>query len=183
VSNRQTTTPTTLSSRLRVPVGRLRDLPIWSKLGLIMVVPILATCVVGVTSLLNNVGDANNADRARTLSGLSNDAAALAQELQGERAKATLLLGTTAGSPAATTAKNEFQQQTGATDKVGSQYRLHRSGLADINDEFRTRLATIDTELGARGRGRLATRRRAEQEGRLGPLILQFLREGGGIGG
>ena len=73
MSTRQTTTPT-LSSRLRVPVGRLRDLPIWSKLGLIMIVPIAATVVVGVNGLVNNIGDANSADRARTLSGLSADA-------------------------------------------------------------------------------------------------------------
>ena len=38
------TRPTTKgqpSSRLRLPFGRLRDLPIWSKLGLIMIVPII----------------------------------------------------------------------------------------------------------------------------------------------
>jgi len=33
--------------RLRTPAGRLRDLPIWSKLGLIMIVPTIATIVVG----------------------------------------------------------------------------------------------------------------------------------------
>ena len=147
MSNRQTTTPTTLSSRLRVPVGRLRDLPIWSKLGLIMIVPIAATVVVGVNGLVNNIGDANNADRTRTLSGLSADAAGLAQELQSERAKATLLLGAQPGQ-AATTALNEFKRQTDITDTVAKTYRLHRSGLADINADFRTRLGNIDTELG-----------------------------------
>ncbi len=147
MSNRQTTAPT-LSSRLRVPVGRLRDLPIWSKLGLIMIVPIAATVVVGVNGLVSNIGDANNADRARTLSGLSADAAALSQELQGERAKATLLLGTPPGGQAATTALNEFKRQSEQTDNAAKTYRLHRSGLADINDDFRTRLSNIDTELG-----------------------------------
>src|SRR6185437_11233059 len=97
--------------------------------------------------LVNNIGDANNADRARTLSGLSADAAGLAQELQSERARATLLLGTQPGQ-AATTALSEFKRQADITDTVAKTYRLHRSGLADINADFRTRLGNIDTELG-----------------------------------
>ncbi len=42
----------------------------------------------------------------------------------------------------------EFDHQVQLTDSVAKQYRLHRSGLADINDDFRTNLATIDSELG-----------------------------------
>src|SRR3954462_14452570 len=80
-------------SRLRKPVGRLRDLPIWSKLGLIMIVPIIATIVVGTNGLVKNIGEANDADRARTLSGLSAQASALVHELQSARANAALLLG------------------------------------------------------------------------------------------
>jgi hypothetical protein len=71
---------------------RLRDLPIWSKLGLIMIVPTIATITVGVAGLVSNIGQANNADRARTLSGLSQQSAALVHELENERAAATLLI-------------------------------------------------------------------------------------------
>jgi signal transduction histidine kinase len=147
VSKRPTTAPPTLSSRLRVPVGRLRDLPIWSKLGLIMIVPIIATIVVGTNGLISNIGDANNADRARTLSGLAADSAALVHELQGERAKAVLFLSAPANTPTATQARTDFDHQAQLTDDASRQYRLHRSGIADVNDDFRNRLATIDTEL------------------------------------
>ncbi|BCB85289.1 hypothetical protein Psuf_026020 [Phytohabitans suffuscus] len=41
--SKQPTTADSVMSRLRRPLGRLRDLPIWSKLGLIMIVPTLAT--------------------------------------------------------------------------------------------------------------------------------------------
>ena len=58
-------------SRLRRPAGRLRDLPIWSKLGLIMLVPTLATIVVGVSGLVDHIEEASNAERARTLAVLS----------------------------------------------------------------------------------------------------------------
>ena len=54
-------------SRLRRPAGRLRDLPIWSKLGLIMLVPTLATIIVGTTGLVGHIKEASDAERARNL--------------------------------------------------------------------------------------------------------------------
>jgi signal transduction histidine kinase len=112
-----------------------------------MIVPIIATIVVGTNGLVNNIGDANNADRARTLSGLSAEAGALVQELQSERAKSTLLLAAPAGTPVATTARTEFDRQAQLTDDANKTYRLHRSAVADIPADFRSRLALIDTQL------------------------------------
>ena len=60
-------TANAVMSRLRRPAGRLRDLPIWSKLGLIMLVPTLATIIVGTSGLIDHINEANNAERARTL--------------------------------------------------------------------------------------------------------------------
>ena len=88
-------------SRLRKPVGRLRDLPIWSKLGLIMIVPTIATIVVGTAGLIENISAANAADRTRGLSRLSSDAASVIHELQNERASGTVFAGST-GDPKAT---------------------------------------------------------------------------------
>ena len=48
-------TATGVMSRLRRPADRLRDLPIWSKLGLIMLVPTLATIIVGVSGLVDHI--------------------------------------------------------------------------------------------------------------------------------
>ncbi|GAA0739160.1 nitrate- and nitrite sensing domain-containing protein [Dactylosporangium roseum] len=144
--SKRPTTREPVSSRLRFPVGRLRDLPIWSKLGLIMIVPIIATIVVGTNGLINNIGEANDADRARTLSGLSAQASALVHELQSERANATLLLGVL-GQPADVEARAVFERQIQKTEDASKNYRLTRSGLADPPEDFRRQLAAIDTQL------------------------------------
>jgi hypothetical protein len=52
-------------------MGWLRNAPIWSKLGLIMIVPTIATVVVGMAGLVDNINRASDADRARTLAGLT----------------------------------------------------------------------------------------------------------------
>ena len=65
--SKRPTTANGVMSRLRRPADRLRDLPIWSKLGLIMLVPTLATIVVGVSALVDHIDDADNAERAHTL--------------------------------------------------------------------------------------------------------------------
>src|SRR2546421_3706209 len=102
-------------------MGRLRDLPIWSKLGLIMIVPTIATIIVGTAGLVTNISHANEADRSRTLAGLSADAGALVHELQDERAAATLLLGNPGNESRAA-----FDRQTPSTDDAGKAYRLRR---------------------------------------------------------
>src|SRR5918997_3319739 len=75
----------------RRPAGRLRELPIWSKLGLIMLVPTLATIIVGVSGLVDHINEASNAERARTLSVLSQAAGGLVDQLQDERAYGVMI--------------------------------------------------------------------------------------------
>src|SRR5690242_21761407 len=84
-------TATGVMSRLRRPADRLRDLPIWSKLGLILLVPTLATIIVGVSGLVDHIDEASNAERARHLAGLSQHAGALADHLQNERAYGVMM--------------------------------------------------------------------------------------------
>ncbi|MEV6928473.1 nitrate- and nitrite sensing domain-containing protein [Dactylosporangium sp. NPDC051485] len=112
-----------------------------------MIVPIIATIVVGTNGLVGNIGEANDADRARTLSSLSSQASALVHELQSERANAALLLGVI-GTPANVEAKTVFERQVQKTDDAAKDYRLTRSGLADPPEDFRKQLTQIDTELG-----------------------------------
>ncbi|MEV6629651.1 sensor histidine kinase [Actinoplanes sp. NPDC051470] len=81
-------------SRLRRPAGRLRDLPIWSKLGLIMLVPTLATIIVGVSGLVDHIEEASNAEQARTLAVLSQASGGLVDQLQNERAYAVMIART-----------------------------------------------------------------------------------------
>jgi len=139
-------TATGMVSRLHRPVGRLRDLPIWSKLGLIMIVPTLATIVVGTNGLVDHIATANNADRARTLSSLSADVGLLVHRLQDERAAATLLLNTR--DPAAVQKNTgDYQKRFGETDQAKSSYQLRRTGLADLPTSFKTLLERIDTQI------------------------------------
>ena len=84
-------------SRLRRPAGRLRDMPIWSKLGLIMIVPTIATVVVGTSGLIDHVETLNNANRAGDLANLSSYSGDLVDSLQDERTAAVLLLGARTG--------------------------------------------------------------------------------------
>ncbi|MET7397812.1 nitrate- and nitrite sensing domain-containing protein [Dactylosporangium sp. NPDC005572] len=111
-----------------------------------MIVPIIATIVVGTNGLVGNIGEANDADRARTLSGLSLQASRLIHELQSERANAALLLGVI-GKAGDVEARATFERQVQKTDDVSKDYRLTRSGLADPPEEFRRQLTTIDTQL------------------------------------
>ncbi|WP_433214624.1 sensor histidine kinase [Dactylosporangium sp. CS-047395] len=111
-----------------------------------MIVPIIATIVVGTNGLVGNIGDANDADRARTLSGLSAQSSALVHELQNERANAAMLLGQL-NTDAAVEARSVFERQTQKTDDAAKDYRLTRSGLADPPEDFRKQLASIDTQL------------------------------------
>ncbi|HEX6498303.1 MAG TPA: sensor histidine kinase, partial [Micromonosporaceae bacterium] len=139
---RRPTTRTSVLSRLRGPVGLLRDTPIWVKLVFIMIVPTLATVVVGTNALLERVDTANNADRARTLAALSGEAGGLVHELQNERAAATMLFG----APSDAT-KKAYQEQFAATDAARKRYTQLRTGLAGLPDSFRVTLNRIDTQL------------------------------------
>jgi signal transduction histidine kinase len=130
-------------------LGRLRDLPIWSKLGLIMIVPTLATIGVGTNGLIEHLGTANDADRARTLSQLSEASGALVHNLQNERAAATMLLGAT--KPADKQRYNQAYTEVQPTvDETKRPYQQERNALNadDLPPNFRDRLTSIDGRLG-----------------------------------
>jgi len=128
---------------MRLPVGRLRDMPIWSKLGLIMIVPTIATIVVGTAGLLTDIGAANDADRTRTMAGLSAQAASLIHTLQHERAGAALVLSNGDSSARAT-----FDRLAQATDEAIRTYRSARATpLQDLPASISAHLERIDAEL------------------------------------
>lgn len=96
-------------------------MPIWAKLGLIMVVPTLATIVVGVNGLVGHMDTVELADRARTFANLNSEAGALAHELQEERAKAVMALGAS-DKAGRQTALSALDQVVSATDKATADY-------------------------------------------------------------
>jgi signal transduction histidine kinase len=111
-----------------------------------MIVPTLATIVVGTNGLIGHIETANNADRARTLANLSEVAGVLVHDLQNERADAAMLLA--AGNQAARekilTAYTSSQEQV---DGARRPYAQHRTALADLPPKFRQLLGNIDANL------------------------------------
>src|SRR5262249_17974443 len=123
--------------------GRLRDQPIWLKLGFIMVVPTIATIVVGTAGLFDNVSRASEADRARTLAGLSADAAVLVHALQNERGGGALLMP----SKEHQNLRGTFDKYAQATDDATKKYKQSRTGLTDAGEDLGKRLDSIDHQL------------------------------------
>lgn len=141
MSKRPGTQNNAVLSRLRRPVSRLRDMPIWSKLGLIMIVPTLATIVVGTNGLLDNLDTATSADRTRILSVLVKESGALVDDLQNERAAAVMLLGGPNNPPAS------YENAGKLVDEAKRPYSQQRGALVDIDAGLQGLLQQIDSGL------------------------------------
>src|SRR3954470_19634406 len=132
-------------SRLRRPAGRLRDLPIWSKLGLIMLVPTLATIIVGVSGLVDHINTASNAERARNLSVLSEAAGGLVDHLQNERAYGVMIKEyerrDTGVHDAAVKA---YDNEAKLVDQAKADYSQQRVTLDNVPDKVNTLLLRLD---------------------------------------
>ncbi|SCG41454.1 Signal transduction histidine kinase [Micromonospora halophytica] len=121
-------------------------MPIWSKLGLIMIVPTIATVVVGTSGLVDNLQTLNNANRAGDLANLVGHSGDLVNSLQDERTSAVLLLGSPKGQ-----AREQYQE---AYNRVNSRvdqsklpYLRQRAQLKDLPGSLETLLDRIDQEL------------------------------------
>jgi len=143
--SKRATTERTLQGRGRPFRQWLRDLPIWSKLGLILVVPTIATVIVGANGVMGHVETYTNADRARTLSQLSRDAGRLVHELQNERAAATLVLSASGGGVDGYV--EAYRRQFPLTDEAQASYTVRRSGLVDLPPTLTALLRRIDGQL------------------------------------
>ncbi|HEY2669106.1 MAG TPA: nitrate- and nitrite sensing domain-containing protein, partial [Rugosimonospora sp.] len=148
MSKRPTTDGGTVRSRMSGLAGYFRDRPIWVKLGLIMMVPTIATVFVGASALLGNIDQANNANRARTLATLTSDAGQLVHDLQNERAAATILLDAKAGDPQKS-ALAQYRSLFTGTGQAAQVYTQHRNALAGVPATFQGQLRTIDIQLNA----------------------------------
>ncbi|MGI5214304.1 sensor histidine kinase [Plantactinospora sp. CA-290183] len=147
MSKRPKTTHSFLS-RLRWPVGRLRDMPIWSKLGLIMIAPTIAIVVVGTTGLIDHLETLDGADRAHTLATLSEASGELVHDLQDERAGAVLLLGADPGN--ATNRQkylDAYNKVHPVVDGAKGPYSDRRAQLEGLPANFDSLLDRIDQGL------------------------------------
>ncbi|MCX5118844.1 nitrate- and nitrite sensing domain-containing protein [Micromonospora sp. NBC_00362] len=133
-------------SRLRRPASRLRDMPIWSKLGLIMIVPTIATVVVGTSGLIDHVETLNNANRAGDLANLSSYSGDLVDSLQDERTAAVLLLGANGTQPTAQY-QEAYNRVNSRVDQDAAPYRQQRAEVEDLPSSLEGLLDSIDQNL------------------------------------
>ena len=145
--SKRPTTGNAAMSRLRRPAGRLRDMPIWSKLGLIMLVPTLATIIVGVSGLVDHINTANNAERARTLAVLSQAAGGLVDQLQDERAFGVEIVTTDPNSPDRKTAQDTYKSQWKQVDAAKLPYSQQRAALDAVPTRINNLLVRLDLNL------------------------------------
>ncbi|PWU51884.1 ATPase, partial [Micromonospora globispora] len=133
-------------SRLRRPASRLRDMPIWSKLGLIMIVPTIATVVVGTSGLVDHLETLNNANRAGDLATLIGYSGDMVDKLQDERTAAVLLLN--ADNPKAKSQYTDAYTQVGQeVDKAKGRYSQQRVQLDELPPSLEKILDEIDQSL------------------------------------
>src|SRR5689334_11192272 len=139
-------TATGVMSRLRRPADRLRDLPIWSKLGLIMLVPTLATIIVGVSGLVDHIDTASNAERARNLAVLSEAAGGLVDRLQNERAYG-VMVRTYGNTPVGAAALKAYNSEHAFVDQAKVPYSQQKAALDDVPPKVATLLLRLDRNL------------------------------------
>ncbi|WP_433347187.1 nitrate- and nitrite sensing domain-containing protein [Micromonospora sp. CA-111912] len=133
-------------SRLRRPAGRLRDMPIWSKLGLIMIVPTIATVVVGTSGLVDNLDTLGNANRSGDLANLVGHSGKLVDSLQNERTSAVLLLGAD-GEQSRARYQESYNRVNGQVDQDTRPYLQQRDKIEDLPASLDGLLDGIDQNL------------------------------------
>ncbi|MBE1486945.1 signal transduction histidine kinase [Plantactinospora soyae] len=121
-------------------------MPIWSKLGLIMIAPTIAVVVVGTTGIVDHMGTLDDANQAHTLATLSEASGQLVHDLQDERANAVLLLGTTNAAR-----RKEYlelyNKVHGRVDGAKGPYSERRAQLDELPANFDALLGRIDQSL------------------------------------
>ncbi|MDZ5441904.1 nitrate- and nitrite sensing domain-containing protein [Micromonospora sp. 4G57] len=130
-------------SRLRRPASRLRDMPIWSKLGLIMIVPTIATVVVGTTGLVDHLQTLNNANRAGDLANLIGYSDDLIDSLQDERTSAVLFVSSTEVQTKAQY-QEAYNRANSRVDQAKAPYLQQRLEIDGLPANFNSLLDNID---------------------------------------
>jgi signal transduction histidine kinase len=128
-------------SGLRIGRPRLADTRIRSKLGLILLIPIVAIVTLAVLRISDAGGRAGDAARVGALTRLSADVSGLSQQIHLERMAAAALLSSPAATPEA------YNRQVLRTDDAITAYQKRRESLGDAPDAIQDRLRRIDGQL------------------------------------
>jgi len=112
-----------------------------------MLVPTLATVIVGVNGLVDHINDANNAERTRNLAALSQSAGGLVDHLQNERAYGVMIYSSKGGTPGRTAAVKSYNDEHALVDAAKVPYAQQRQTLNDLPDNVNTLLVRLDNNL------------------------------------
>jgi signal transduction histidine kinase len=117
---------------------RLRDARIRSKLGIILLIPLLAVAALAVLRLLDSGERALSAELVQSLAAVSTEAGTVSHELHRERVEAIRLLADPEHDA------TRFGDQTLVTDDAVERYQSARSELGDVPELIEDRLVPID---------------------------------------
>jgi signal transduction histidine kinase len=121
-------------------------MPIWSKLGLIMIVPTIATVVVGTSGLVDHLETLNSANRTGDLANLIGYSGDLVDTLQDERTAAVLFLG--AEQPQTKAQYQEaYNRANSRVDQAKGPYLQQRVEIDGLPKNFESLLDQIDQDL------------------------------------
>jgi signal transduction histidine kinase len=112
-----------------------------------MLVPTVATIVVGVNGLVEQIDEASNADRARTLSVLSEAAGGLVDHLQAERTYGVMIAVSPKDGEPFKNAVKLYNQEHPEVDKAKAPYLQQNTALEDVPDNVGTLLLRLDRNL------------------------------------
>ena len=122
--------------------GRLRDARIRSKLGLLLIIPLIAVVVLAAVRLVDSGQRALSVDLVHSLAVVSAESSDVSHELHRERMAAARLLADPDRDVA------PFDTQTGRTDEAIERYQNARSELGNLPATIEDRLDQIDRQLG-----------------------------------
>ena len=124
---------------------RLRNIRIRSKLGLILIIPILALVGLAMVRLAESMQTVMQAQEAMRYATVAERAAELGEQLQAERTLAAELL--TASPEKRQQVEAEYRTQSKATDDAATKYTEAREQLPSADGGLATLLDNIDSEL------------------------------------
>jgi signal transduction histidine kinase len=124
---------------------RLRDARIRSKLGIILLIPLIAVAALAVLRLVDSGERALSAELVRSLAVVSAEAGTVSHELHRERVAAIQLLSDPEGDA------TQFGDQAASSDAAVARYQTARSELGDVPDVVEARLIPVDEHVASLG--------------------------------
>jgi signal transduction histidine kinase len=125
--------------------ARIRDARIRSKLGLILIIPLIAVVALAAVRLVDSGQRALAADLVQSLARVSAEASGVSHALHLERMRAAALLADPAGDA------GEFNAQAAETDQVLAGYAAARDQLGEVPELVQERLDRVDEQLATLG--------------------------------